>query len=657
MIMQMKKYLMLAFTLSLCLHLGAEGVFSINASKEEMNHISVSKMFTKSDTISLLSRGIISGLCINGTFEKKSDDYLIRVILVDKEKHEHLVMESYDMLNSDFKVTMNDYCEETAFLEDITPDYIKVIAKDAELVIDNIGYTSFPKGSRRAVEQAKNKADVVREQKNSIFKRINAYNASHGRPWIAGNTGLSNKSYEEKKRLLGFPDDVSTYGYEYYSDGFFVMGNISNNRSTTSSDYVSSFDWRNRHGKNWVTPVKNQGESNYCFAFAATACLESMYMLYYNDTTSINLSDQEAACCSHSNTTNTYDDGGFVDSVLIYMTNHGICDEYAYPFDSTSYRPCISDSVTPNEIVSISGRSKLMHNEYDDSIKYWLINHGPLVSGYWWHKYNTTERKGGHSMLLVGYDTIKVNDIVRIHKRFGLGEPSPALNSLVGKTYWIFKNSRGGNNDVNQGGYQHIIFRDENGYAHNYFMNRVYNIEFPIISSIKSDNDIICEDADGDGYYFWGISPTKPAWCPLWVPDIPDGDDSNQTKGKMLQSPKGDTEILYPSGNPVLTITGDITYTSRQSNYSHIVIVPGAKLTINNILNMFGRVTIYISSGGQLAINGGVVTNAEISMSSGSLLTINNGGKIVMRTNTNFQVPIGAIVNILNGEIISSNDF
>lgn len=125
----------------------------------------------------------------------------------------------------------------------------------------------------------------------------------------------------------------------------------------------------------------------------------------------------------------------------------------------------------------------------------------------------------------------------------------------------------------------------------------------------------------------------------------------------MLQSPKGDTEILYPSGNPVLTITGDITYTSRQSNYSHIVIVPGAKLTINNILNMFGRVTIYISSGGQLAINGGVVTNAEISMSSGSLLTINNGGKIVMRTNTNFQVPIGAIVNILNGEIISSNDF
>ena len=194
--MQMKKCLMLAFILSLCLHLGAEGVFSLNVSKEEMNHISVSKMFTKSDTISFLSRGIISGLCINGSFEKKSDDYLIHIILVDKERHEHLVMESYDMLNSDFKVTLSDYCEETSFLENVAPDFIKVFVNDAILTIENIGYiVAYPKGSQRAVDQARIKNDVMREQKASIIKRINTYNASHGRPWIAGNTGLSDKSY------------------------------------------------------------------------------------------------------------------------------------------------------------------------------------------------------------------------------------------------------------------------------------------------------------------------------------------------------------------------------------------------------------------------------------------------------------------------------
>lgn len=643
--MQMKKYLMLAFALSLCLHLGAEGVFSLNASKEEMNHVSVSKMFTKNDTISYSSRGIISGLCINGTFEKKSDDYLIRIILVDKEKHEHLVMESYDMINSDFKVTLNNYCEETVFLEDVTPDYIKVIVKDAVLVIDNIGYTSFSKDSRRAAEQTISKADVMREQKNSIFKRINAYNASHGRPWIAGNTGLSNKSYEEKKRLLGFPDDASTYGYEYYSDGFFIMGNISTNRSTISSNYVSSFDWRNRHGKNWVTPVKDQKGSNYCFAFATTACLESMYMLYYNDTTSINLSEQEAACCSHSSTTNTYVKGGHVDSVLIYMMNHGICDESAYPFDSTSYQPCFSGTVTPNENVSISGRSKLMHDEYDDSIKHWLINYGPLVSGYWW-----TASDMGHAMLMVGYDTIRFNDIIRIHHSYGLGDPQPMSYNMVGRTYWKFKNSRGGNSDSPLQGYQYIVFDNNN------YMKRIYHIQTPIMSSKKTQNDIVCEDADGDGYYFWGLA-NKPSYCPSWVPNTPDGDDSSSVKGKMLQNPKGELEVLYPGGNPPLIISGNTTYTAREEKYTHIVITPNGKLTVKNILNLFGRVNIYIASGGQLLIDGGVVTNAEIIMSSGSQLTIENGGKLVMRTNTNFNPSLGVIVDVQDGEIIRSNDF
>ena len=130
-------------TLFLCLQSNAEDCFRLNASKEEINHIQVGRLFTKSDTIISLSKGAISGLCISGSFEKKSNDYLIRIILMDKTGHEHLVMESYDMINSDFKVTMNDYCEETAFLDEIEPDFIKVIVNDAALIIDNIGYITL----------------------------------------------------------------------------------------------------------------------------------------------------------------------------------------------------------------------------------------------------------------------------------------------------------------------------------------------------------------------------------------------------------------------------------------------------------------------------------------------------------------------------------
>lgn len=649
---------MLAITLSMCLHLDAEGVFSLNASKEEINYIVVNKMFTKSDTVPSLSKGKISGLCINGAFEKKSDDYLIRIILVDKEKHEYLVMESYDMLNSDYKVTMDDYCEETAFLDNVTPDYIKVIVKDAELVISNIGYKSFTKESRRAVEQAQSKANAVREQKNSIFKRINAYNASHGRPWIAGNTGLSNKSYEEKKRLLGFPDDASTYGYEYYSDGFFIMGNISASRSTTSSNYVSSFDWRNRHGKNWVTPVKDQGESNCCVAFASAACMESVYKLYYNDTTSIDLSEAEIAFCPYP-LDSVYVRGQYKWKAIRYLRDYGVHDESLnkYKFMDDSSQTCMKDDDDNNEVVRIAEYDSLRYDFVDDSIKHWVINYGPIMSGFWLGS-------DGHSMQMVGFDELTYGSLARLFSSSGLGEQGVFPNSLIGKTYWIFKNSYGGLKDQNLGGFRYIIFGDggSNNNIHNYYINRCYRFGIPVSSTIKTDADIICEDADGDGYYFWGISPTKPSWCPSWIPEKADGNDSDPTKGELYTYATsshliGEQKDLAVDENYVFPLVGNQSYSTRQSFGVNIAITSGSTFTVYDILNMLGRVTITVQSGGHLIVDGGVITNVKINLASGSKLTLKNHGKLVMRTNTDFYAPVGALVDMEYGEIIRSNDF
>ena len=36
---------------------------------------------------------------------------------------------------------------------------------------------------------------------------------------------------------------------------------------------------------------------------------------------------------------------------------------------------------------------------------------------------------------------------------------------------------------------------------------------------------------------------------------------------------------------------------------------------------------------------------------------LKNGGKIVMRTDTDFNAPVGALVDISHGEILRSNDF
>lgn len=59
-----------------------------------------------------------------------------------------------------------------------------------------------------------------------------------------------------------------------------------------SGDTLSpALDYRNYNGKNYVTPVKNQGNCGSCWAFAATAVLESKILLRNGETT--DLSEQQ----------------------------------------------------------------------------------------------------------------------------------------------------------------------------------------------------------------------------------------------------------------------------------------------------------------------------------------------------------------------------
>ena len=173
------------------------------------------------------------------------------------------------------------------------------------------------------------------------------------------------------------------------------------------------------------------------------------------------------------------------------------------------------------------------------------------------------------------------------------------------------------------------------------------------------DSDIVCEDRDGDGLYNWGLGE-RPSFCPTWIPYDEDGDDNNHLKGILYLDNLhviGELETINPNGIQTLTISSNTTYTTRQYMRKHIVVPSNKTLTVKNILNMFGRPTITIQSGGQLIVDGGVITNANISLSAGAKLVLKNGGKIVIRTNTSFNAPIGALVDIAHGEIIRSNDF
>jgi len=90
-----------------------------------------------------------------------------------------------------------------------------------------------------------------------------------GESWTAGETSISRLSLEQKKRLCGaLPEPPSIHSRKAVTKGYKVP---SDGRS-----FPSSWDWRNKDGHNWVTPIRDQLSLNTCTAFSTIACLESI---------------------------------------------------------------------------------------------------------------------------------------------------------------------------------------------------------------------------------------------------------------------------------------------------------------------------------------------------------------------------------------------
>lgn len=613
------------------------------------------------DTILLLPNELenIGGLSVDMVVSRNRGEYIARIILEDNMGKRFLVAESYKELDSkDGLLYFSDYCEETGLLNGIKPVKLYIYVKGATISLSALHITTANVKAGNGADRSAEISALRRMQVQEKVNRINEYNRANNKLWKAGITSMSLRDFSDKMRLLGFNESISTGGMEYYIGGIFEIGNNTMPLRSQNLTYIDHFDWRNRHGKSWITPNKNQGESNFCYFFTSVACTEAMVNLYYNRMINYDLSEQELACCGGI----TYPNEGvpnshiFMKWPLEYIKEHGICDEEAYPFiDNPDSVICRSSEIVPNELVRIGDYGRVdITNE--DSIKDALIKHGPLISGIrrWVYDPDSTAHKKGHAMLIVGYGQLHVGDTI-YHWIDETGHENGAFTVLeddprVGKTYWIYKNSYGLSLDEAHQGYMHVIHDN-----YETSMNVTYYLLPPISTIEYTDSDRVCEDADGDGLYSWGLGD-RPSFCPIWIPCDKDGDDSNPSKGKMLTSPVyGELENLGPFSGQVYS--NNTSFTSRTTFYNDIVILNNVTLTINDIFNLLGQCRIYIQDGGHLIIDGGVLTNAKFILQSGSKITLKNGGKVVMRTNTDFEAPVGAVIDITHGEIIGSNNF
>ena len=492
--------------------------------------ISVNREFTVAGEIDPFTDALeLIGLGVTGTVQLHGADSFVRVILVDDKLKEYLVYEAYPLLSPNQSFPISNACRETCVLPQVTPAALKIELIDAAITIGAVAVNPAEQlAISTTARLAKNLASVEEvklAQETEIVALLNAQIKARGLRWVAGETSIAQLSYAEKKAMFGQDTLPNLQGFDYYIGGIFEVGNSGDLVSLPSgqSAFVESFDWRSRHGANrpdspyydgdeagsgWITSVKRQDCAD-CWAHSGVGTVEAQVNIYFNQHLDLDLSEQQMVSCSGAGGCSGGNPGGALASIV----NVGVVDEACFPSSGTD-EPCANMCPVPAETIRITGYHSILRDT-EDTLKGSIIEYGPIAFGIssWWH-----------GLVAVGYQ----------------------LDPLDEGTIWILKNSWGDGWGENGYGYIKVPLDD---------IYLTYAIDGPVTSVLRT-REVACFDKDVDGYFNWGISPTKPASCPASAPAVNDCNDADS--GVALQGDDGSCaapEIqaaLYDRGNGLI---------------------------------------------------------------------------------------------------------
>lgn len=369
---------------------------------------------------------------------------------------------------------------------------------------------------------------------------------------------------------------------------------------------------------------------NGCFLFAPINAIEARLNLYYNQHLNYDLSEQEPMDCSPHPLIGNCWEGGSVNLVFYYIKYYGIVNESCFPymFNDTL---CTLKCSNPEHNIFIENYISSSHLPTENYLKSKLINSGPLA---------TTDY--GHAMCLVGYGIVESGMVLDTDNSYGSIVVENNSN-YVGMTYWIQKNSRSAATGHN--GYVYELSYDTIGF------NRIryaYELSGYIIDSINLNIQPRCVDADGDGYYNWGLGP-KPSSCPSCANDTADADDSNPHLGPMDEFGTIDLVTTY-SYNPTI-INLNTTWNSLTKLCGDLIVQSNATLTLTDTLIMPYHSDIIVQNGGKFIIDGGYVENGNVIVKATSSLELKNNAIIIKDFNDEILIEIGGVFDSEVGEI------
>ena len=176
-----------------------------------------------------------------------------------------------------------------------------------------------------------------------------------------------------------------------------------------------TWDWRNVKNKNWVTNARNQGGCGSCVAFAVVGAVESHRRIEKNNANlNVNLSESSLFFVADRQC-NSGDPrvGWWVNIGLDAMVDEGVCVEDIYPYRAVNQEALLPEGT--ERTIKISGYDSTTNTA---RMKRWLCEEGPLVTRFtvyndfftFWrsgdgvYSHITGANKGGHAVMVVGYD-------------------------------------------------------------------------------------------------------------------------------------------------------------------------------------------------------------------------------------------------------------
>jgi C1A family cysteine protease len=235
-----------------------------------------------------------------------------------------------------------------------------------------------------------------------------------GAKWQASATALSELPESEKLLRLGYipgPGEPSLeQRVELARAIYAVLG-----EAITAVGAPAAYDLRNVGGRNFITPVKDQGGCGSCVAFGSIAAVEGTLRVLRNDPNlQIDLSEAHLFYClarAQGRMCSGPNGGWWVAPAMDCIRNPGVADDACYPYTAGDQNCTNLCADWQSRVFQLTGWHVI--NSVAD-MKTWISTKGPLTacftvyndfysyrSGIYRHV--TGNVVGGHCVCVVGY--------------------------------------------------------------------------------------------------------------------------------------------------------------------------------------------------------------------------------------------------------------